>query len=102
MAQTEWRTFRNKKVSLDTIDHQHLSNCYWYLKIIHNEKEADLANLVETAKERFNGQLLPYRPHVDFLYEIKELKKLDCLVDEGGRTVIYYNGREVGEIRNFN
>ena len=41
------------------------------MKIIHNATQEQLANIVETAKNRFNGQLLPYRPHVDFEHEMK-------------------------------
>ena len=36
----EWFTFQGKKVTLQTIDHQHLSNCYWYLRVICNNCDA--------------------------------------------------------------
>lgn len=94
-----WVTFKGKKVSIDTIDHQHLSNCYWFGKIVGNLSDEDLKDFISESKERFNGQLLPYRPHVDFKFEINELKKQGALEVEGNRTVIYFKGSEVGEIR---
>lgn len=69
---SEWVTFKGKKVSSDTIDHQHLSNCYWYLLVIHAvpTDHSMMIGIKEKLAERFNGQLLPYRPHVDFEYKV--------------------------------
>jgi len=97
----EWTTFQGKKVSSDTIDHQHLSNCYWYLRVIHGLRPDSwmMVGIKKKLAERFNGQLLPYRPHVDFEYEINELNKRGLLFKVGpNKTAIVIDGEVIGEI----
>lgn len=98
-----WKTFRGKNVSFDTVDHQHLSNCYWFAKIIfgYEETNSHLIEIDEVLAERFNGQLLPYRPHVDFEMEINELNKKGFLRYDNNNPnrIIIHNGKyEIGEI----
>lgn len=95
-----WTTFQGKRVSSDTADHQHLSNCYWFWKLVGKSK-FDSENFLIPIKERFNGQILPYRPHVDFKYEIDALEANGYLkVSDrfGFKRDIIYNGLVIGEI----
>lgn len=95
----EWTTFKGKTVSLKTIDHQHLSNCYWYLKILLRATKEQLQPLVEESKDRFNGQILPYRPHVEFKQEIEMLGAKGLIRRlKLGKYEIVYHGEIIGEI----
>ncbi len=99
--QFSWTTFQGKQVSFDTVDHQHLSNLIWYWKVLH---DLDVTDAIAKLSERFNGQLLPYRPHVDFKYEIDALKDRGMIVqpdDAVGWSFITYKGTIIGEIRTF-
>lgn len=98
-----WTTFQGKSVSFDTIDHQHLSNCYWFARVIWNVPETDLhlLHIENKLAERFNGQLLPYRPHRDFGFEINELKRKRYLSHDNqnpNRIIIHNGNYEIGEI----
>ncbi len=93
----KWTTFKGKEVSSETVDHQHLSNTIWYLHIFENRRESELE---EALSNRFNGQLLPYRPHIDFEEEITRLWSKD-MIRAAGREVydIVWQGNVIGEIR---
>jgi len=54
-----WKTFKGKSVTGDTIDHQHLSNVYWFGLILCNTEHLWALDIL---RERFNGQLLPIVP----------------------------------------
>ena len=75
--QQVWTTFQGKKVTLDSIDHQHLSNVYWYGRIFFNIIPK---NVLQKLAERFNGQVLEYRPHIDFHHELEHLERKGLLV----------------------
>lgn len=92
-----WTTFNGRKVSLHTIDHQHLSNVYYFNTLIGNmKKEDDFAKDIQhILDENFNGQLLSYRPHRKFTYEIEALTELGYLQSNGDIVV---NNFKVGEI----
>lgn len=95
----EWITFQGKKVSTETIDHQHLSNAYWFALIILNQNSEQLADFVNAMKSRFNGQILPYRPHVDFTYEINKLGDMGLVkMVRNKKYEIVFKGEVVGEI----
>lgn len=107
----QWRTFQGKVVTLETADQQHLSNVYWFNRIFTKESRlhggVDITDMQVTEElgRRFNGQILPYRPHVEFLDELRELKKREMLErpDASGtkvRIVMYCNRRAIpiGEI----
>lgn len=72
-----WITFKGKKVSFETIDHQHMSNCYWFGRIVGglSSDQGHLHEIKHMLAERFNGQILPYRPHIEFESEIDYLKE---------------------------
>lgn len=101
MDKLKWKTFRGKEVSLDTVDHQHLSNCYWYQKVILNVEHKDLSFIIDMLEERFNGQLLPYRPHLQFKLEITFLEEGGYIKLESLGSMIrkiWFRGSCIGEI----
>jgi hypothetical protein len=106
-----WTTFAGKPVSLDSIDHQHLSNCYWFNRILFEVPIGDfhLLRILGELADRFNGQLLPYRPHIEFRWEIRHLRNRGFIrthLLEDSTTVdnhveeIWFMGQKVGEIIN--
>jgi hypothetical protein len=54
----------------------------------------------EALADRFNGQLLPYRPHVEFDYAIDTLDRKGFLLITSNprRTIIVFENEVVGEI----
>lgn len=106
---SEWRTFNGKMVSFSTIDHQHLSNVYYHWKYaspiiqganFDKDTQTEIFRFVQKElDDRFNGQLLPYRPHAKFTMEIEALKKAGMV--HGNSIITFeYNqqGTTIGEI----
>jgi hypothetical protein len=91
----EWRTFDGRTVSFKTVDHQHLSNTYWFMKIYWESVDAQLWQILEEIQNRFEGVVLPYRPRADFYGEIAFLKRKGMI---GPHAKIFWNGEEIGEI----
>lgn len=100
----EWTTFEGKKCSFVTADHQHLSNCFYHWKYAvngYNEHSiirmapANLKIIQYAIDKRFDGKLLPYRPHVNFKDEIAALKRAGYLQPDGK---IIVDGKEIGEL----
>ena len=104
MIQTNWTTFQGRPASLFSVDQQHLSNIYWYMLIVLEVPSSELFQVQEQLDDRFNGQLLPYRPHPSFTYEIQILREQGLLVvkEDSGLSQdaydIVYRGAIVGEI----
>jgi len=94
---TEWTTFNGRKVTLWDIDQQHLSNVYYFNTLIGQQSKNDdfIKILQKVLDEKFNGQLLPYRPHRNFYQEIKILEQMGYLNTNGE---IHVNGVKIGEI----
>lgn len=96
----EWTTFQGRQVTFDTVDHQHLSNVYWYSLICLETPIQHLKGIMDKIEERFNGQLLPYRPHSKFRQEIVTLLGIkDCMRMSADKTCIeiWYKDVRVGE-----
>jgi len=89
-----WTTWEGRRLTVDQIDHQHLSNIYWFNVLLYNRV---YLFIVEELQKRFNSVLLPYRPDVRFDNEIRSLDKKGFLY-EGGRLIMY-NGVVIGEIK---
>ena len=79
-----WTTHNKKQIKLDEMDHQHLSNIYWYNKIVlgydpknkADNKPMERQDLIfEQINGRFNGEILPYKPLLAFQFEIEMLEK---------------------------
>ena len=105
MTPQSWTTFKGKEVTLNSIDHQHLGNCYWFSRILYNlDVDNDhIKNLIDTMAERFNGQILPYRPHIDFKEEIEMLERGGYLKKQSNYLGvedydIVFKGVKIGEI----
>lgn len=91
-------TFDGRLIKYSNLEHQHLSNIYWFNTVLHgHEHDYDEALLAELDK-RFKGEMLSYKPLKRFPAETFLLKAKGFVVEEDGREVIYFNGKEVGEI----
>ena len=100
-----WITFQGKEVKPNEIDQQHLSNLYWFHLIFWGKK---LMWSLDEIVNRFNGQLLPYRPHTHFKAEIQELEERGLLIWDKDEFLsnefvkkgkIWFKGVEIGEIQ---
>lgn len=76
----KYTTFDKKVIDFDEIDHQHLSNIYWYNKICLNRGDLSLSNVIKSIDLRFNGIVLPYRPLERFKDEIRHLDQNGMLI----------------------
>lgn len=94
-------TFHGKHIPLDAIDHQHLSNIIWYNTVVLDYPVESCRDFLNELKNNFNGQLLPYRPHVDFYQEHNVLRTKGMLSKDPInhlRVIISGEGKEIGEI----
>ena len=91
-------TFSGEKKLFDEIDHQHLSNIYWYSLIIRELSESGILKIKNRLEEVYGG-ILPYHPHPDFQQEIDDLELLGCLIWDLDKTCadIFFNESKVGE-----
>jgi len=93
-------TFDNRNIDEKDMEHQHLSNRYWFDKIFWRQENTEC---IRVTKERFNGQLLPYRPCIRFKDEIRNKNKKGMLQAISETYFkIFYQSNEIGEIRFFN
>lgn len=96
----KYSTFEGKLVDTNEIGHQHLSNIYWYHKIINNWDPPE--TVLERLKGEFNGKILPYRPKVSFTDEIERLNSRGYIswevIDGVKKGNIFYNGHVIGEV----
>lgn len=97
-----WTTWNGRTKMIDEIDQQHLSNIYWFHLILWNKKHHWV---FEELGKRFNGQILPYRPHIWFTAEIEELDRMGLLKwsdkkenDPVETAEIFWNGSIIGEV----
>jgi len=103
---TTWTTFNGRVIAPENLDHQHLSNIYWYHKLVF---DVDHIWALDLIRERFNGQLRPYAPHIDFHHEITALEQkgyLQWLPTSTGEAItvgtIVYNNQTIGTIWKYN
>jgi hypothetical protein len=97
-----YTTFSGERKDFNKIDHQHLSNIYWFNKIINERDDWFLNPILKRFENEFNGEILPYRPHPDFKQEIDWLEELGYLnwQDKEKTTAkITFEGKEVGEYK---
>lgn len=96
-----WRTFDNRLITLSTTTHQHISNLYWFHKIIFNHTETELEKFMSVIQEKHEGVLLPYRPCLRFFPEINFLinKGLLKLIEFNNHYEINFNNVVVGYIK---
>lgn len=89
-------TFDGRTIPYNEMTHQHLSNWYWYNKIILGNKPEAIQPLMDEIEERFDGEILNYRPHKKFYSEIGFLFSKGYLKPTGE---IYYEGEKIGELQ---
>ena len=77
LHENTWKTFDGKVLKYDELDHQHLSNIYWYNMICLNNKPLNIVNIINN---RFYGEILPYKPMLKFKDEIAFLESRGYLV----------------------
>jgi len=95
-----WTTFEGEKKELSKIDHQHLSNIHWFMKLVNPEfYDKGTKHLIACEIDgRFDGELLPYRPLPRFRGEIESLKNLGYLRERcaGAIVEVVVDGKVVG------
>ena len=93
-----YTTFNGEKKIFDELDHQHLSNIYWYNKIVNRNDDITLHDIIVKLKDKYGGTL-PYHPHPDFKQEINALDRMGCLrwIDDRTMADIFLGSEKVGE-----
>lgn len=94
----EYTTYTGEKKQLDQIDQQHLSNIYWFNRVIWNRDDNYLSHILEQINTRFEGKILPYIPQWQFTQEIEILDKTGKFIWDQDRTEadIIYAGHIIG------
>lgn len=96
----QYKTFHGVTVSSEEIDHQHLSNIIWYWTVVQSSPMIAMIDELDLLKRRFNGQLLPYRPHI-VRQELNFLRNHGMLHKDPNnflRIIIFSEDVEIGEI----
>ena len=97
-----YKNFLGVQKKFEDIDHQHISNLYWFHKII-NQNTPDI-NFKTLIDEKFGGIIMSYRPHdplikfVDFNAEIKYLDARRYLLwnEDKTKADIKFEGEIIG------
>lgn len=98
-----WTTFQGRKVKVSEMDHQHLSNIYWYYRVILGPAYRELfESVLDICGVRFNGQVLPYRPHVEFKEERQYLEEHTMIIrdQETQDELVVFNDYIIGRYVN--
>ncbi len=97
---TKWGSFNGKTHTVETMDHQHISNISWYYKLLVGEtrRERTLKLIMEEIDRRFDGEVLPYRPMASFRTEMAMLKGKGYIQGSGLNEDIIVDGVKVGEV----
>jgi len=94
-----WTTFDGRRADFTSVSHQHLSNTVWFLRVLWGEENPVGLKALE---ERFEGELLPYRPKKEFQREIAMLREKGLLTTvktvSGETELIVWKGEIIGEI----
>lgn len=100
-----WTTFNKREIPVAELDHQHLSNIYWFHILKWKER---LNWVIDEIKLRFNGQVLEYKPHTEYAHEIEFLEKEGYLTwksNNAGDQIrigeINFEGNTIGTIWQF-
>lgn len=97
---TKWGSFNGKTHTVETMDHQHISNISWYYKLLVGvtRRERTLEFIMTEIERRFDGEILPYRPMASFRTEIDMLRGKGYIQDNGLNEDIIVNGEKIGEV----
>ena len=82
---THWQTWDKRVLSVDEISHQHLSNIYYYTHFIMSKYYSQPVkdDIRQMLDNRFNGEILKYKPDPKFKEEWEYLKKMGYLRPNG-------------------
>lgn len=101
-----WTTWNNRVVTESTITHQHLSNIFWYFKVIQNPLSPSTQNKLKCILDtQFKSILLPYKPEITFIEEIEYLFLNNFLrVNTNDYSVydIFFQGEIIGTLPKIN
>ena len=89
-----WRTWNNKTIPFNELDHQHLSNIHYFMNLVHPAFYPKW--LKEGIRNRLIiefGKILPYRPDPKFTEEKNYLRKLGFLKENNDIVV---HGLKIG------
>ena len=89
-------TFDGKQINVTQMKHSHVSNSYWYSKIIKDD-QFDLWERV--IREKFDGVVLPYQPHPNFESEFTFLLDNGYLISTSYGYDVVFENEKIGEIR---
>lgn len=89
-------TFDGKIIDVTMMKHSHVSNSYWYSKIIKDD-QFDLWERV--IAEKFDNVILPYQPHPDFKNEFNFLMENGYLISTSYGYDVLFSKIKIGEIR---
>lgn len=95
---TKWGSLDGKRTDISEMDHQHLSNIYWYARVILNsETHPDITTEIT---KRFNGKVLEYRPKMEFQFEIDQLDSSGYLQwnEDKSYADIFFKNERVGSV----
>ena len=97
-------TYNGRSVMLKDLTDQHLCNIIHYVKCVGiSPAYLYYADKIEgLLQDRLHGKLLPYRPPVDNIQEMFELKRRGYLRKEGDTLMIMKEGNYLGEVVNNN
>lgn len=92
-------TYRGEKINVSEMSHQHVSNWIHYSTYV-CPSQYTRTYFEGVLDSRFNGELLDYRPHVDYKFEIEKLKDMG-MIRPNGDVVEYLEDstyRKIGEV----
>ena len=108
----KWTTFDGRQLEYADLSHQHLSNIYWFHKVLFSQDNwvikrrcsaAEICRFtVDFLNEKFDGKILDYSPHPDCKSEVDALNfagLLHWFFDEQGirKAKIIFEGKIIGE-----
>jgi hypothetical protein len=93
-------TFDNKKIPLEELSHQHISNIYWFGRVINGFTHDTVMRVIigNNIDIKYGGVILPYKPEPRFRAEIKALDKRGLLSwRDDNKADIVFEGTIIGE-----
>jgi hypothetical protein len=68
---TLWKTFEGRILHFEDMDHQHISNIFWFCVIVSPELYDDTTknDIINFIEYKHQGLVAPYKPVRGFMYE---------------------------------
>ena len=96
----KYRDYNGNTGEISELSHSHLSNIYWFNKILNGWDDYDsrLNSILDSIKQKFGGEILPYNPKWQFKTEIETLESRGHFIWnlDKTRADIVYMGKVVG------